>query len=89
MTSPIILIVEDNPVTRKMVRAVLESERYTVLEAGDGQTALDLMARYRPDLVIQDLVLPDIDGFELVQRLRALPGRRGDAGPGHLGVPLP
>jgi CheY-like chemotaxis protein/anti-sigma regulatory factor (Ser/Thr protein kinase) len=73
MSSPTILIVEGNPVTRKMVRVALESERYTVLEAGDGQTALDLMVQYCPDLVLQDLVLPDIDGFELVQRLRSLP----------------
>src|SRR5207247_8914857 len=77
MSSPTILIVEDNPVTRKMLRVALESECYRVLEAGDGQTALDLMAQYRPELVLQDLLLRDLDGFELVQRLRALPGSAG------------
>jgi signal transduction histidine kinase/CheY-like chemotaxis protein len=73
MTAPTILIVEDNPITRKMVRVALASEGFRVLEAGDGRTALDLMAREPPDLVIQDLLLPDMDGFELVRHFRAMP----------------
>lgn len=68
-----ILVVEDNPVTRKMVRVTLASEGYTVLEAEDGRTAIDLLVSHSPDLVLQDVVLPDLDGIELVQRLRALP----------------
>ena len=58
---PSILIVEDNPVTRKMVRVTLQSEGYTVFEAGDGQSALELMAAHPPDMVLQDLLLPDIE----------------------------
>jgi PAS domain S-box-containing protein len=69
-----ILVVEDNPVTRKMVRVTLAAEGYRVLEAPDGRTALELMAEVRPDLVLMDLILPGVDGFELVTRLRALPG---------------
>ncbi len=69
-----ILIVEDNPITRKMVRVALEVEGYSVLEAGDGQTALEQMAQGAPDVVLQDLLLPDMDGFELVRRLRGMPG---------------
>ncbi len=71
-----ILVVEDNPITRKMIRVTVELEGHTVLEAPDGRTALDLMAQRRPDLVLQDLILPDIDGVELVKRLRELPGGR-------------
>src|SRR5712692_4330268 len=73
MSSPTILIIEDNPITRKMVRVTLQSEGYTVFEAGDGQSALELIAAHPPDMVLQDLLLPDIDGFDLFQRLRALP----------------
>ncbi len=69
-----ILVVEDNPITRKMLRVALESEGYTVAEAGDGRAALAEAERRRPALVLQDLILPDMNGFELVRRLRALPG---------------
>jgi len=68
-----ILVVEDNPITRKATRLMLASEGFEVLEAEDGAIALDLAARERPDLVLQDLLLPDMDGFELVRRLRAVP----------------
>src|SRR5205814_7565873 len=60
--------------TLKMVRFALEKKGYTVLEAKDGKTALSLFQAVQPALVIQDLLLPDVDGFELVARLRALPG---------------
>jgi PAS domain S-box-containing protein len=75
--SVVILVIEDNPITRKMFRVTLATEGYTVLEAPDGQTALDLMAVHAPDLILQDLLLPDLDGFDLVRRLRALPGGAG------------
>lgn len=69
-----ILLVEDNPTTREILRVTLESWGYTALGAPDGRTALELMKDHTPDLVLQDLLLPDMDGFELVSRLRALPG---------------
>jgi PAS domain S-box-containing protein len=71
-----LLIVEDNPVTRKMIRVALVKEGYSVLEAPDGRTALAQMARGAPDLVLQDLLLPDMDGYELLERLRATKGGR-------------
>jgi PAS domain S-box-containing protein len=74
-----ILVVEDNSITRKMVRVALEAEGYDVLIAGDGASAIEAARASMPDLVLQDLVLPDMDGFTLVARLRALPG--GDAIP--------
>src|SRR5881628_2719933 len=73
----LILVVEDNPITRKMIRITVESAGYGVLDAPDGQTALDLVAIQAPDLIVQDLLLPDMDGFELVRQLRALPAARG------------
>ena len=75
MTPPhTILVVEDNPITRKMIRVTLATEGYRVLEAPDGRTALARMVEGPPDLVLTDLVLPDMDGFELVTHLRAQPG---------------
>ena len=74
MTPPAILMVEDNPITRKMMRFALESEGFAVLEAGDGRTALRLAAQHPPDLVLQDYVLPDMDGQQLMEGLRKLPG---------------
>ena len=70
-----ILVVEDNPQTRKLFRVTLESQGCEVLEAPDGHTALEIAGDGRsPDLIIQDLLLPDMDGIELAQRLRASAG---------------
>jgi PAS domain S-box-containing protein len=69
-----ILVIEDNPITRKVSRVALSAEGFTVVEAPDAATALALMASQPPDLVLQDLLLPDMDGFELVRLLRELPG---------------
>ena len=68
--SPTILLVEDNATTRKMVKYALETSGFVVLEAPDAQTALRIMAEKQPALVLQDLILPDMDGFVLVNELR-------------------
>ena len=68
-----ILVVEDNPISRKLLRLTLEAEGYHVLEAPDGATALACLAAGAPDLILQDLHLPDMDGFDLVRRLRSSP----------------
>ncbi|HZO14037.1 MAG TPA: response regulator, partial [Polyangiaceae bacterium] len=73
MQGSTIMLVEDNPLTRKLVRTTLQREGCKLLEAPDAATALGLFDKKRPDLVLQDLVLPDLSGFELVQKLRAHP----------------
>jgi CheY-like chemotaxis protein len=65
-----ILLVEDHAAVRKLVRLALEGAGMRVLEAENGASALALLASARPQLVIQDLALPDMDGFDLVHRLR-------------------
>jgi nitrogen fixation negative regulator NifL len=70
VTQPTILVVEDNPITRKMLRVTLEAEQYAVLEAPDGVTALATLETTRPALVLQDFVLPDMSGDELLRRIR-------------------
>lgn len=74
MSTPTLLVVEDNPMTRKIVGIALRGAGYTVLEAVDGASALELMRDHRPQLVLQDLVLPDTDGFELARQLRRIGG---------------
>ena len=69
-----ILVVEDNPTARKMLRLALQAEGYRVFEAFDGATALALATAEVPDLIVQDLILPDVDGLDLLRDLRALPG---------------
>jgi hypothetical protein len=73
----IVLLIEDNPMTRKVVRLTLGSEGLTVLEASDGAEGIAIATKTPPDLILQDLLLPDMDGFELVARLRALPQTLG------------
>jgi len=65
-----ILLVDDDPAVRKVMRKGLEMGGFQVLEAGDGKTAIEMMAQ-GPDLVLQDLILPDITGYDLVAKLRA------------------
>jgi PAS domain S-box-containing protein len=67
-----ILVVEDNAVTRKLMRLALQAEGYAVVEAEDGESALVVAAEQAPALVLLDCRLPDMDGFEVGRRLRAL-----------------
>ena len=64
-----ILVVDDEPPIRKLLRMGLTSQGYQVLEAPNGRTALELLAK-KPNLVILDLGLPDIDGLDLLRRIR-------------------
>jgi phosphate regulon transcriptional regulator PhoB len=70
MASPTILLVEDEADIRKLVQYTLAQERYKVIEAEDGEQALKLLQRTRPNLVILDLMLPGISGLELCKLLR-------------------
>lgn len=65
---------DDVPAMRLVVRAVLELEEGLVVvgEAGDGRTALDELARLRPDVLVLDLSLPKLDGLEVLEALPAL-----------------
>jgi two-component system, OmpR family, KDP operon response regulator KdpE len=69
VASPKILVVDDEPPIRKLLRMGLTSQGYEVIDAPNGKVALNLLAS-RPDLVILDLGLPDIDGLDLLRRIR-------------------
>jgi two-component system KDP operon response regulator KdpE len=66
-----ILVVDDEPAILRFLRAGLGSQGYVVIEADDGQRALDAVRGKRADLVVLDLGLPDIDGLEVIRRIRA------------------
>ena len=66
----LIVIIEDEPQIRRFVRAALEAEHYTVIESETGTRGLVEVGTRRPDLVIVDLGLPDMDGIDLVRDLR-------------------
>ena len=64
------LVVEDDEVTRRMLRETLEKEGWDVAEAEDGRAALVAVAARRPDLILLDLLMPEMDGFEFLEELR-------------------
>jgi CheY-like chemotaxis protein len=70
---PHILLVEDNPVVRMLAEHHLESGGYTVMAAANGVEALQLASVVRPDLVLSDIDMPELDGLGLLRALRADP----------------
>src|SRR4051812_18489157 len=66
-----ILVVEDNDKNMKLFRDVLQASGYRTLEASTGERAVELVFEHRPDLVLMDIQLPDINGVEALHRLRA------------------
>jgi two-component system cell cycle response regulator DivK len=71
MTPDRILYIEDNPQNMRLVRKILIHAGYQMLEAEDGLTGLRVAADEMPDLILLDINLPDIDGFEVANRLKA------------------
>jgi two-component system cell cycle response regulator DivK len=71
MSGEQILVVEDNELNMKLFRDVLHAKGYRTLEATTGAGAVELATTQRPDLVLMDIQLPDIDGVEALGRLRA------------------
>ncbi len=68
-----ILIVEDNPENMRLLEMVLRAKNYTLLKATDGEEALNIAMRERPDLIIMDIQLPKMNGLEVTRKLRETP----------------
>ena len=75
-----ILIVDDHDGFRTFARAMLEAAGFTVAEAATGAEAADAARSVRPGLVLLDIQLPDVDGFEVARRLAAQAGGSAEAG---------
>ncbi len=71
MSSELILLVDDEPSIVQLARMYLERENFRVEAAGDGEAALEAVKRLNPHLVVLDVMLPKLDGFEVCRRLRA------------------
>ncbi len=67
---PRVLVTDDEPITRMLVKLLLEREHFDVLEAANGEDAVEIATRERPDLMIVDLNMPRMDGYEAIARLR-------------------
>ena len=73
MSEPVILLVEDHPDNRVLARKLLERAGFQVVEAVDGRQALEQVAARRPDLVLLDMSLPEVDGWTVARTLRQSP----------------
>src|SRR5271154_5391985 len=71
MKSATILVVDDEPQIRRVMRATLTAEGYAIVEARDGQEALEKFRSERPDLIILDMNMPGLDGVEACREIRS------------------
>lgn len=71
MTPPRVLLVEDNAANAYLARYVLEAAGFEVEWAADGQLGLEAAAAHRPDIILMDLSMPVLDGYEATRRLKA------------------
>ncbi len=74
MANPIILYIEDNFDNRLLLRRVFMAEGYEVADAANAEEALAWLVSGRPDLILMDINMPDMDGYMLTARIRAMPG---------------
>jgi len=72
-----ILYVEDNIDNRTLVRRILIAEGYNLLEAADATQALDILKNTRPDLILMDINMPDMDGYSLTAKIKSTSGLEG------------
>ncbi len=71
MSGKLIMHVEDNEYNRKIVRDLLSKNKYELMEAHNGEAALEALARRRPDLILMDVQLPKLSGLEVTRMIRA------------------
>lgn len=70
MDEPVVLVVDDSPTVRKIVQLTLQREHIRVVTAGDGLSALASVADEQPDLILLDIMLPHMDGYNICQIVR-------------------
>jgi DNA-binding response OmpR family regulator len=71
MSSELILLVDDEPSITQLARMYLERDGYRILETADGESALEEAAKQKPALIVLDVMLPKVDGFDVCRRLRS------------------
>jgi two-component system cell cycle response regulator DivK len=73
-TKGTVLYIEDNPDNRMLVKRILLSEDYSLLEAKDAFEALNVLETVHPDLILMDINMPEMDGYTLTAKIKSLPG---------------
>ena len=73
-TKGTVLYIEDNPDNRLLVKRILLSEDYALLEAQNAVDALGVLQSVRPDVILMDINMPDMDGYTLTAKIKSLPG---------------
>ena len=68
-----ILLVDDDPVTLRLLQAFLAADGHTILTAADGEQACEMIWTERPDLVLLDVMMPKVDGFRVLNRVKTDP----------------
>jgi CheY-like chemotaxis protein len=66
-----ILIVEDSPTQAEKLKYILEKNQYRVMISRDGKEALNMVSEHNPDLIISDILMPEIDGYELCRKIKS------------------
>ena len=73
MVQPTVLVVDDDPVILKLLQVNFELEGFRVLTAGDGREGVDTARAEHPDVVISDIMMPNVNGLELLSKLKSSP----------------
>jgi CheY-like chemotaxis protein len=76
-SSPLVLVADDEPDVRDLVCDILADSGYRTLTAANGKEAIDLAQRHQPSLIVLDVVMPSMDGYTTMTRLRRDPGTAG------------
>ncbi len=76
---PRVLLIEDDETARTMMRGILDRDGWQVFEADNGRSALEVIDEATPDLILLDLMMPEMDGFEFLESLRRDPNHHGAA----------
>ena len=74
MSGAVILYIEDNIDNRTLIRRILTAEGYKVLEAGNAREALETLKTLRPDMILMDINMPEVDGYTLTAQIRGIEG---------------
>jgi two-component system, cell cycle response regulator DivK len=74
MSKALILYIEDNLDNRTLIRRILMAEDYELVEAGNAGEALETLKTLRPNLILMDINMPDVDGYTLTAQIRTMPG---------------
>ena len=84
ISSSRVLIADDIQQNRELLEAYLADEGYEILMAADGQQTIQMVEQHQPDLILLDIMMPRMSGYEVCRQLKSDPARRGKIGRAHV-----